>query len=312
MIPQPPRARELRGKIEEDISMRRILWSVMMGALGWTLWAAPAAAAGFQASQLSGTYVSEFDIHFNDPKSTGIFISKEVNAGLVTAIQELGTALSAKKCTNAVFPGGLSASEIGGVLKKLTVGIGDEMTGTTEITYDGNGSLVGEGVFNFFQQSKYSETGSLASFNATNTGITTRICGGPAAKTEDLRCKPVCTVTGSSNSPYNCADQYMGTNSTNLNPGGGGYVVAGAGLTTATLPFANDVGSTSVLHFYLSAFGICGSANSFAECCGDPKIDVVLHVPAANLPGNTTQVTESFGTVGDVWGSGTFHSKLSE
>jgi len=39
---------------------------------------------------------------------------------------------------------------------------------------------------------------------------------------------------------------------------------------------------------------------------------VVLHVPAANLPGSASQITESFGTVGDDWGSGSFHTKLSE
>jgi hypothetical protein len=294
--------------------MRKVLWSLMMSALGWALLAAPAGAQVTGNSQIAGTYISEFNLTLNDPKSTGIFISGEVNAGLVNAIQELGKDLAAKKCPNAVFPAGLSETEVGGVLKALSTNIGDQMTGITEVTYDGTGSLFGEGVFNFAQTTKYSETGSLASFNATNTGITTRICGGPNAATLDpARCGPVCTETSASNAPYNCAAQYNGTNSTNLNPGGGGYVAAaaGSGVKTATAPFANDVGSVSVLHLYISAFGICGSANSFAQCCGDPKVDVVMHIPQTNLPGNATPVTESFGMVGDTWGSGPYHSKLS-
>jgi len=291
--------------------MRRFLLSVMMSALGWSLLAAPAGAQVITTPQLAGTYISEFNLTLNDPKSTGIFIPKEVNAGLVNAIQQLGKDLAAKKCPNAAFPAGLSETEVGGVLKNLTTNIGDQMTGVTEITYDGTGSLYGEGVFNFAQTTKYTETGSIASFNATNTGITTRICGGPNAQTLDVRCKPVCTETSTSESPYNCAAQYLGTNSTNLNPGGGGYVVAGQGVKTATAPFANDVGSVSVLHLYLSAFGICGSANSFAECCTDPEVDVVMHIPQTNLPGTATPITESFGMVGDTWASGPFHSKLS-
>ncbi|MFZ0890247.1 MAG: hypothetical protein WA005_17545 [Candidatus Binataceae bacterium] len=291
------------------------------------------AANTFSDANITGTYVSEFEADLNDSASGSAFGAP--SAGLQAAVHELGVDFGTHgKCSSSLtFPTGVSESEAAAVLKGLVFGPDSKMSGVMQITYDGAGSLVGEGDFNVFYDGPFTETKDIQVFNPTATGFTTRICGGPKAASEDARCKLECTGTlPGTKSPYNCANQWLGTtsnssctgagapyacctgagNGTCLNPGGGGYVTSTEAVQTATLPFANDSGSSAVIHFYISAFGICGSANSFAECCNDPKVDIVSHVEFANLPRTTSPVTESFGVFGDLWASGTVHSKLAQ
>jgi len=316
------------------MKIRKVFCSILAAAFAGLVMTpvAAMAASSFNQGNIAGTFATEFQVDLNDEATFSGFSAP--NAGLQPALAALGKDFKAKKCPNIVFPAGVTESEAAAVLKSFVIGPDSKMSGVAAITYDGKGSLVGEGVFNVFYDGPFTETKDMQIFNPTATGFTTRICGGPNAGTLDARCALECTGTlPNTASPYNCANQWVGTiadsyctgkltpypcctgagTGTCLNPGGGGYVTSAEAPVDKTLPFGQDSASSAVIHFYISAFGICGNANSFAECCNDPKVDVVSHVEFVNLPGNqgAGSVTESFGLFGDMWASGLMHSKLA-
>ena len=298
--------------------MRRLLLSVMAGALGWALLAPAPALAQFDAKHIKGTYISSFQLNLNDPASAGTFVP---SSGLEAVIHAIGLDVGhgTKACPTLSLPSGLTTTDIKTVAESILFGPGDIMSGVFQTTYDGAGSVIGEADFNVFRDAAYAKTKSLQALNGVNGGFTSRICGGPAAQTEDLdRCGPVCTITDPKQSPYNCAELYPGSSGSQPNQGGGGYTTAAdETISTVTAQTPNDVGSISVLHFYISAFGLCGKTasgvgiSSFAQCCNDPTLDVIMHIPTVNAPG-TGNVTQSFGVVGDPWASGIVNSVFSE
>ncbi len=292
--------------------MRRLLLSVMMGALGWALLAPTAAFAKFNHGNIVGTYVSTFQLNLNDQASAGVYVP---SAGLQAVVHAIGIDVGKgiKQCPSLSLPSGITTTDIKTVAGSIVFGPGDIMSGVMQTTYDGAGSVVGEADFNIFKNAAYAKTKSLQTLNGVNSGFTSRICGGPAAGAtmDTLRCGPVCTKTPAP--PYNCGFLYPGTSGSQPNQGGGGYTTsADATISTVTSPTPNDVSSISVLHFYISAFGLCGTGvNSFAQCCNDPTLDMVMHIPTVNTPAATIPVEESFGIVGDPWASGQVHSVFS-
>ena len=282
--------------------MKRFLLSVMVGALGWALLAPAAAFAQIHESNIKGTYISTFTLSMNDPVSIGVL--GVPTASLNSVIKAIGNDVGKNKCPDLKLPSGVTASEIKAVAAGINFGQGDSMSGVMQITYDGAGSLVGEADFNIFKNAAYSETKSFQTFNGVNSGLTSRICGGPNAATMDsARCGPVCTTTLSPQpaAPHNCALLYPGSNGSNANLGGGGYVTdADVSIKTTTPATPNTVASLDVLHFYISALGLCGTDGSFAQCCNDPNLEMIMHIPTVNSPG-TGNVMESFGVVARGW-----------
>jgi len=293
--------------------MRRLLLSVMVGALGWALLAPAPAFAQFDVTHIKGTYISSFKLNLNDQASEGTFVP---SSGLQQVVHAIGLDVGkgTKVCPMLSLPSGISTTDIKTVATSILFGPGDIMSGVFQTTYDGAGSVIGEADFNVFKDGAYAKTKSLQALNGVNGGFTSRICGGKNAQTEDQkRCGPVCTITDSKMSPYNCALTYPGSSGSEPNEGGGGYTPdADATISTVTSPTPNSVASISVLHFYISAFGLCGTGvNSFAQCCNDPALDLIMHIPTVNAPG-TGNVTQSFGVVGDPWASGIVNSVFSE
>ena len=167
------------------------------------------------------------------------------------------------------------------------------MSGVMQTTYDGAGSVVGEADFNIFREAAYAKTKSLQTLNGVNSGFTSRICGGPRRGFDGFSEMWTGMHEDARNRHTTAADYIQGTNSSQPNQGGGGYTIWLTREThaTATRP-SNDVSSISVLHFYISAFGVRqlpGSSppvgiSSFAECCNDPNLDMVMHIPTVNCP----------------------------
>ncbi len=292
--------------------MRRLLLSVMAGALGWALLAPTAAFAKFNHGNIAGTYVSTFQLNLNDQASAGVYVT---SSGLQQVVHQIGKNVGngTKQCPTLSLPKGITTTDIKTVAGSIIFGPGDIMSGVMQTTYDGNGSVVGEADFNIFRDAAYAKTKSLQALNGVNSGFTSRICGGMAAQTEDAqRCGPVCTITDPNKAPYNCALTYPGSSGSLPNQGGGGYTTsADATIFTNTSATPNDVSSIQVLHFYISAFGLCAAGvNSFAQCCNDPALDMIMHIPTVNSPA-TGNVEQSFGVVGDPWASGIVNSVFS-
>ena len=307
--------------------MKRFLLSVMAGALGSALLASGVAFAQVSTSlppihesNIAGTYISTFSLQMNDPASIGVF--KVPVPSLNDVIHAIGNDVGKKdQCPTLVLPSGVSSAEIKAVAAGITFGPGDTVSGVMQITYDGAGSLIGEADFNIFKDAAFKETTSFQTFNSVNSGLTSRICGGPKAATMDPdRCGPVCTSTLSPQPapPYNCALIYQGSNASNPNLGGGGYVTDLSVANKTTTPATpNSVGSLDVLHFYISALGLCGTDGSFSQCCNDPTLEMIMHIPMMNAPGPGTSatapnVTQQFGVVGDPWASGSVNTVFSE
>ncbi len=300
--------------------MKRFLLSVIAGALGSALLASGVARAQntFHEMNINGTYIETFNLQFNDAASEGVL--KVPTASLSQVIQAIGNDVGKKLCPDLKLPSGVTASEIKAVSAGISFGPGDSMSGVMQITYNGAGSLVGEADFNIFKNAAFSETKSFQTFNGVNSGLTSRICGGPDAATMDpKRCGPVCTTALSPQpgAPHNCALLYPGSNSSNANLGGGGYVTdADVANSTTTPATPNSVASLDVLHFYISALGLCGTDGSFAQCCNDPNLEMIMHIPMFNSPGPNSNAsanaTQRFGVVGDPWASGSVTGVFSE
>src|SRR5208337_1004023 len=149
------------------MKIRKLFCSALAAAVAGLVMAPAAAMAAstFSEANISGTFVSEFQADLNDQATSSAFGAP--NAGLQAALYALGTDFKNKTCSKSLtFPSGVTESEAAAVLRSFTIEPDSKMSGVAEITYDGAGSLVGEGVFNVFYDGPFKNTTDMQVFSA--------------------------------------------------------------------------------------------------------------------------------------------------
>lgn len=292
----------------------------------------------FHVGNIVGNYATQFGINLNDP-ATAFAVPFAANLNFATAQAQLAKDLKATKCpsgpcANACAPlkgVGLTPPIIAAILASAKPLIGDQTFFVGEIGYDGGtgasaptgGSLAGAlaGGDLSLQKAGSANPGSAN----PGSGILYTVCGGPNAGKIDAACSKACTVTLSrpikKGLPEpNCADQYIGATgttdckgnpgSTGTTCGGGGYTTTADGLPTSGASLPNNTASSELWHMYASAYGICGSAGSWAECCNDQAgLDVTIGFSRQNITSGATTV-DAYGTMLSNWGAGFLRSTL--